>query len=76
MDPVGRHAARLQRLLGGVHHRAGAADEEGGDLGRIDQCRQDLVAFGAIEHAVEQFDLLGLFGKEMMDLQPVHETSS
>ena len=74
MDPVLGDAALEQRLLGRVHHRPGAADEEGGDLGGIDQMVEDLVAFGAIEHAVEQVDILGLLGEEMMDLQPVHET--
>ena len=66
-------AALEQRLLGRVHHRAGAADEEGGDLGRVDQMLEHLVAFGAVEHAVEQVDILGLLGEEMMDLEPVHE---
>ena len=74
MDAILGDAFVDQRRFGGVHHRAGAADEEGGHVRRIDQGRQYLIAFGAIEHAVEQVELLGFFGKEMMDLQPVHET--
>ena len=65
---------RLDRGFSRVHHRAGTADEEGVDLFRIKQPGENVVAFGAVEQAVEQLDVLGLFGKEMMHLQPVHET--
>jgi hypothetical protein len=70
-DAVRRHADCGQRFLGGVHHRAGAADEEGADLLRLDERAQDEVALGAVEHAVEQLDLLGFLGEEMVDLEPV-----
>ena len=74
MDAVAIDAAREQRFLRRVHHRPGPADEEGRDLGRVDQHFQDLVALRAIEHPVEQGNILGLFRKEMMDFQPIHET--
>jgi hypothetical protein len=34
---------------------------------------EDLAAFGAVEHAVEQLDILHLLGEEMVDLEAAHE---
>src|SRR3546814_2896851 len=47
-------AALQQCFLGRVHHRAGAADEEAGDVLGLDQMREDFLTFCAVEHAVEE----------------------
>ena len=75
MDPSLLDPALEQHRLGRVHHRAGAADEPVGDRGRIaDQPVDRLGAGVAVEHAVEQLDVLLLVGEEMIELEAAHDS--
>src|SRR3546814_15832649 len=44
-----------------------------GDVLGLDQMREDFLTFCAVEHAVEEVDILGLFGEEMINFEPPHE---
>ncbi len=71
---LGWHAGGLERGLGGVHHRAGTADEGFVDLGRGRERGQEGLALLLIQHAVEQLDFLQVVGQHVIQREPAHIT--
>src|SRR5207253_10674887 len=70
MDSPLVDSAIEQRALGGIHHWAGPADEPAVDLGRIrDEQGNRLLAPLAVEHAVEQLNVLFLGVEEMIEFE-------
>ncbi len=67
-----RHAGRLQRGFGGVHHRRRAADERLVD--RVGRCQrgEEFRAFRLVEHAVEQLDVLQIVRQHVVEDEAVH----
>ena len=60
-----------QRAFRSVHHWTGAADEPAIDVARIrHQMGDRFLQPPAIEHAVEQFDVLLFLVEEMVDFEP------